>query len=78
LKIIWNGNLCYGCKACQLACSFHHTNSFYPEKSSITVFRSSLEGTIKWSINSTCDECQSETEPLCIKYCTYKALQVST
>ncbi|GAB4113356.1 MAG: hypothetical protein Kow00103_05310 [Candidatus Caldatribacteriota bacterium] len=75
MKIIRDNKLCYGCKTCQLACSYHHTRSFWPEKSSILVLRSPLTGKIKWSINQTCDECLNEIEPLCIKYCTYQALK---
>ena len=76
MKIIRNSKLCYACKICQLACSFHHTKSFWPDRSSINVSRDPQRGTIKWSIKSTCDKCANEKEPLCIKYCTYGALQI--
>jgi len=65
MKIIRNSNLCYACKTCQLACSFHHTKTFWPERSSITVSRNPQDGTIK------------EKETLCVKYCMYGALQIS-
>jgi len=76
MKIIRNNNLCYACKTCQLACSFHHTKSFWPERSSIIVSRNPQDGTIKWRIKSTCDKCIDEEEPLCVKYCIYGALQI--
>ena len=74
MKITINSNLCYGCKTCQLVCSFHHTGAFWPSKSSINVFRNPQNGIVEWSINSTCDGCKSEDTPLCIKYCVYGAL----
>jgi len=77
MKIIRNSNLCYACKTCQLACSFHHTKTFWPERSSITVSRNPQDGTIKWRINATCDQCINEKETLCVKYCMYGALQIS-
>lgn len=76
MKIIRDANLCYACKTCQLACSFHHTKAFWPERSSIIVSRNPQEGTIKWRMNTSCDQCTNEKEPLCVKYCIYEALQV--
>lgn len=77
MKIIRNSNLCYACKTCQLACSFHHTKTFWPERSSIIVSRNPQDGTIKWRMKATCDKCINEKEPLCVKYCMYGALQIS-
>jgi len=67
---------CYACKMCQIVCSFHHTGSFWPEKSSISVYRKPQEGVINWKIDSSCDRCAEEAEPLCVKYCQYDALCV--
>jgi len=78
MEIIRNPSLCYGCRTCQIACSFHHTGSFWPDRSSIDVLRNPQTGVIKWSIDSTCDECKSEKEPLCTKYCTYKAIRANS
>jgi len=66
---------CYACRTCQIICSFHHTGSFWPEKSSIQVRRDPQRGLIYWNIDSTCDKCQNEKQPQCVKYCTYQALQ---
>jgi len=76
MRIIRNSELCSGCQTCQLACSFHHTKTFWPERSSIAVSRNPQDGTIKWRIKPTCDKCVGEDEPLCVKYCMYGALQV--
>ena len=69
-----NAALCYGCKTCQLVCSFHHTGSFWPERSSIQVSRNPQTGVIRWSIDRTCDQCEREEQPLCVRYCSYNAL----
>lgn len=67
---------CYGCRACQLICSFHHTGEFNPDKGSIKVTRNYVDGTITWSLDSTCDGCVNEKAPLCIKYCAYNAIEL--
>lgn len=68
--------LCYGCKTCQLVCSLHHTGSFWPERSSVQVFRNPQTGMVRWSIDKTCDQCQGEAEPLCVRSCSYEALKM--
>ena len=76
MKTLRNNMACYGCRACQLICSFHHTGEFNPEKSSIKVYRNYVDGNITWSLDSTCDGCVNEKEPLCTKYCAYKAIEL--
>lgn len=65
---------CTGCRACELVCSFHHTKTFDPTKSSIKVERDFLTGAINITLDSTCDECAAEGEPLCVKFCAPGAL----
>jgi Fe-S-cluster-containing hydrogenase component 2 len=65
---------CYSCGQCRLVCSYHHTGRFWPEKSSILVYRKPREGKIVWKRDATCDRCMGETVPLCVKYCKYDAL----
>jgi Fe-S-cluster-containing hydrogenase component 2 len=74
-RIARNASLCYGCKICQLVCSFHHTGSFWPERSSIQVFRNPQTGMVRWNLDKTCDQCGCEEQPLCVKYCSYEALR---
>ena len=69
-----NAALCYGCKTCQLVCSFHHTGSFWPERSSIQVSRNPQTGVVRWTIDKTCDHCGREEQALCVRYCSYNAL----
>jgi Fe-S-cluster-containing hydrogenase component 2 len=76
MKIRYLADRCYACKICQIVCSFHHTGSFWPEKSSICVYRKYQEGLILWKIDPSCDGCPDEAEPMCVTYCQYGALRV--
>lgn len=71
MKIFRKTKGCYGCKCCQLICGFHHTGAFDPSASSIHVQRDYVGGVITWSIDTTCDDCAGEPEPLCAQYCAY-------
>jgi carbon-monoxide dehydrogenase iron sulfur subunit len=75
LKIISDVEACYGCRTCELACSFHHRGLFSPELSSIRVSRNNRTGEIELSIDSTCDYCGGEARPLCVQYCLYGVLK---
>ena len=70
-----NSELCYGCRTCELVCSYHHKKVFSPELSSITVSLNNLTGEIGWRVDSTCDSCQDEPGPLCVSHCVYGALR---
>ena len=79
--IITNNTLCSGCRACELACSYHHSKKFGPKLSSIKVVRYVDTGKKKIIIYRdelgsypSCDECINENFPLCVKYCTSNAL----
>lgn len=78
MKLIRNPKLCYGCRACELICSFHHRGEFSPGGGAIKVRKDNRTGEISWRKRSTCDFCEGEGQLLCIRYCTYKALTVST
>lgn len=73
--IVRNAALCYGCRNCQLVCSLHLTGSFWPERSSIQVSRNPKAGTVRWTIDESCDRCRQEGEPLCVRHCAYHALR---
>lgn len=74
MAIVIDMDACYGCRTCQLACGFHHTGEFDPDKSSIRVNRDYRTGVVTLAIDSTCDGCNGEETPLCEKYCIYRAL----
>jgi len=75
MKIIRDTETCFGCRTCELACSSHHAKVFSSELSSIKVTRNNRTGSIGWYIDSTCDSCKGESQPLCVKYCAYGALK---
>lgn len=75
MKIIRDAALCHGCRACELMCSFHHRQEFSPEHSSIHILRDNASGAVQWSVDSTCNGCQEEEFPFCVRYCLYEALR---
>lgn len=74
MNILWNPEVCCGCRTCEIACSFHHGGVFSPELSSIRVENDFQNGAVRWSVDATCDFCEGENEPLCVTYCLYHAL----
>ena len=77
MHITVNIKACHGCRTCELVCSFHHEGIFSSELGSIRVYRENKNGNVKWFIDSTCDFCKGEDEPLCVKYCLFNALRTS-
>jgi len=74
MGIAVNLKACYGCRACELVCAYHHLKVFTPEGGSIKLYKNYRTGKINWHIDSTCDLCAGEDQPLCIRYCAYEAL----
>jgi Fe-S-cluster-containing hydrogenase component 2 len=77
--ILLDPQRCRGCRICESACSFHHTKHkmFDPSRSSTHVSRDNDTAAITLSIDSTCDLCDGEETPLCVKYCAYGARRLS-
>jgi anaerobic carbon-monoxide dehydrogenase iron sulfur subunit len=69
-------DLCTGCRSCEIMCSFHHTGGMGTGASSIAISRSNHTAEIGWRIDSTCDLCAQEQQPLCAKYCQLGAVRV--
>jgi Fe-S-cluster-containing hydrogenase component 2 len=68
--------LCTDCRACELACSFHHLSLYNPSKASIKIIRDEKSGKIEIKFyyvpkgnHIACDECEGEGEMMCAKYC---------
>ncbi|MBW1998271.1 MAG: hypothetical protein JRJ29_09945 [Deltaproteobacteria bacterium] len=76
-RISRNPRACYGCRACELMCSFHKLGAFSPSGGAISVRKDNSTGEIEWTIGSSCDLCKGEEGPLCVKYCSYKALSLA-
>lgn len=67
-KLLFNAENCTGCRACELACSFHHESVFSPTKSRIRVVRIDEEGI---DVPVGCEHCDSA---VCMLVCPTKAL----
>jgi Fe-S-cluster-containing dehydrogenase component len=77
--ILLDPERCQGCRICEAACSFHHTQhkAFNPSLNSTHVSRDNDNAVITLTIDETCDLCEGEITPLCVKYCAYGARRVS-
>ena len=69
-------DLCTGCRSCEIMCSFHHSGGMGTGASSIAISRSNHTAEIGWRIDSTCDLCAQEQQPLCVKYCQLGAVRI--
>lgn len=74
---------CTACMSCILACSLHHRKRFDKKGASITVSICGKERKISLLIQKgkegelqSCDYCDGEKEPLCVKYCVPKAIDL--
>jgi Fe-S-cluster-containing dehydrogenase component len=75
---------CNGCRGCEVACSYHHRKVFDPEISSIEIRLIGKELNLSTIIHSkegetkhlACDGCQTESQPLCVKYCDLDAITI--
>jgi Fe-S-cluster-containing dehydrogenase component len=68
---------CGGCRTCELACGYHHTGVFNPNKSSLKIVDRNdskpgyfIEINIIDNIDSMgCDGCLDLEKPFCVNYC---------
>lgn len=77
MNIVRDPKACYGCRSCEIVCSYHHRGGFAPEGGAIRVDKNNRTGKIRWRIDLTCDLCEKEGQPLCVRYCSYQALSFS-
>jgi Fe-S-cluster-containing dehydrogenase component len=66
---------CGGCRTCEIACSFHHTNEFNPSISSINILeiKNKAGYQISFAVHDigkriACDGCRDNEVPLCVQY----------
>jgi Fe-S-cluster-containing hydrogenase component 2 len=77
--MVFEAKYCTGCRACELACSFHHKKVFKPSIASIEI--TGKEKTHKDKIfeirlygkhhndHFACDDCKGLEEKNCLRYC---------
>ena len=76
MRVVVNPKACYGCRACELVCAYHHRDAFGPGGGSIKVDKDNRTGKIRLSVDPSCNLCEGRGQPLCVQYCSYKALTV--
>ena len=69
-------DLCTGCRSCEIMCTYHHSGGMGTGASSISISRSNHTAEIGWRVDSTCDLCAHELQPLCVKYCQLGAVRI--
>jgi ferredoxin len=73
--------LCTGCRACELVCSYHHEGVFSRRSSSIRVKKVERRGEVEITVGDvdfrrpSCDLCRGERIPLCVRFCAPGALR---
>lgn len=67
-KLIFNAELCTGCRACELACSFQCEGVFAPSKSRIRIVKMDEDGI---DVPVGCEHCE---DAVCMMVCPVKAL----
>ena len=83
MKLIAFNVKCTGCRLCEVVCAFHHKKVFSRKISSVRVKRIERRGEFEiiiYSVNKdghlACDLCRGEKEPLCVRFCSTKALTI--
>jgi len=75
MKIRWIPEKCYGCRACELACSFHHQGAFSPGGGSIRAFKNHQTGEIHWKRMAPVIFARGGAA-LVHSFCNYEALEI--
>lgn len=80
-SLVFDNKRCTGCRVCEVVCAFHHDKIFSRKVSSIHVKRIERKGDLEAIIyrenengHLACDLCVDEKEPLCVRFCSSKAL----
>lgn len=67
--------LCTACRACVIACHFHHTRLFGTTQSSVHITYDADTADLAIRIDETCDLCAGEGYYLCVRACVPEALR---
>lgn len=68
-ELIVDPTLCTVCRACVLACHFHHTRLFGTSESSIHITYDADTSDLVIQIDDTCDACVGESQHWCVQAC---------
>jgi len=68
-KLVFNPELCTGCRSCEVACSFKKEKLFCPEKSRIRIVKIDEEGV---DVPTGCEHCESAS---CQMVCPVRAIK---
>jgi len=71
-----NSRACTACRACEIACHYHHTGTFGTSRRSIVVRFDADTGALGIEFGTTCDSCVTEVGPRCAAACLPGALRV--
>ena len=69
-------NNCTACRACEIACHFHHTTRFGTSRSSIYIDYNEDTSELEIIFDETCDSCAGLTVPHCVNCCIPGAIQL--
>jgi Fe-S-cluster-containing dehydrogenase component len=75
-NLILDTDLCTNCRACEMACHFHHQGTFGVAAASIRIDFNSDTGDLRIQIDSNCDNCEQETGPMCVHFCEPGAIRI--
>ena len=74
--LVVNTDLCTACRACELACHYHHRGTFGVSSTSIRIDFDGDRGALRIQFDSSCDGCANEPAPQCAHACTPGALWI--
>jgi Fe-S-cluster-containing dehydrogenase component len=76
MDLVICSGLCTACRACELACNYHHAKSFGTARSSLHVVYNPSSSELKVEIDKTCDSCAGQLRPSCVDACARDAIRL--
>ena len=83
-KLVFESQRCTGCRACEIACTFHHRGEFGRHGGSLEVRRDADSGKIELvyfleadTSRPACDLCNSENTARCVEFCSAQAITLT-